>query len=149
PDERAAELRPHSHGEWDRKQPVSCQPGTSGMNQREQAGLHDGKNRHGLSKAIDGGTPGLLEQQQDGGNQRARMADTDPPHKIDDGEAPSDGDGDAPDSHALDQQIANGSLQHAEKRQGKSYDQYPENRGVLGEHNPSKAVRYGAKGLAW
>ena len=118
------------------------------MNQGKEASLHDGKNRHGLGKTVDRCTPRLLKQQQNGGNQRAGVADTDPPNKINDGEAPSDRDGHAPNTHAFDKQIADRSLQHTKKSHGNGNDQYPEDRGVLSEHYPGKAVRNGAEGLA-
>ena len=44
---------------------------------------------------------------RNGGNQRAGVADSDPPHKIDDGKSPADGDVDAPNPHAPAEQIAN------------------------------------------
>jgi hypothetical protein len=43
---------------------------------------------------------------QDGGNQGARMTDADPPHKIDNGKAPADGDGNSPNPGAFQEQIA-------------------------------------------
>ena len=46
------------------------------------------------------------QQQQNGGDQRACVADADPPHEVDDGEAPTDWDVDAPDANAFDEQVA-------------------------------------------
>ena len=82
------------------EQPVS-QPRTPYVNQREHAGADHGKNRHGLRETADRVTPALLEQQQNRRNQRAGMADADPPHKIDDGKAPGHRLRDCPDAHAL------------------------------------------------
>ena len=45
-----------------------------------------------------------LKQQQDRGDQRAGVADADPPDEVDDREAPADRDVDAPDPDALEQQ---------------------------------------------
>ena len=41
-----------------------------------------------------------LQQQQNRRDQRAGVADTDPPDEVDDGEAPADRDVDAPDADA-------------------------------------------------
>ena len=45
------------------------------------------------------------KQQQDRRDQRAGVADADPPDEVDDGEAPGDRDVDAPDADALDEQV--------------------------------------------
>src|SRR5581483_5355723 len=76
------------------------------------------------------------------------VANTDPPHKIDDGKAPSDRDIDAPDTNAFEQQITDGSVEHAEDRSTKSNNQDPKDRRVLGKHNAGDAVRDRAEGLA-
>ena len=53
-----------------------------------------------------------LKSKKDGGDQRAGVADTDPPDEIDDGEAPAHGDiGDAPDADALEKQPGHGGKQ--------------------------------------
>ena len=54
----------------------------------------------------------LLQQQQNGGDQRAGVADTDPPDEVDDGEAPADRDVDAPDADAPEKQVADGEQHH-------------------------------------
>ena len=46
-----------------------------------------------------------MQQQQDGGDQRAGVADADPPDEVDDREAPADRDVDAPDADADDEQV--------------------------------------------
>ena len=46
-----------------------------------------------------------LQQQQDRRDQRAGVADADPPDEVDDVEAPADRDVDAPDADALDEQV--------------------------------------------
>ena len=79
------------------------------MDQREQASLHDREYGHGLSKAVDGGAPALLEQQKNRGDQRSGVANTDPPDKVDDGEAPANRNIDAPDASALEEEIADGA----------------------------------------
>ena len=45
-----------------------------------------------------------MEQQKNGRNKRAGMADADPPDEIDDGKSPRDGNVDAPDADALVEQ---------------------------------------------
>src|ERR1051326_9618438 len=76
------------------------------------------------------------------------MADTDPPDKIDDRESPAYRDVDAPNSHALGQQVAHGNVQHAKNARRQSDNQYPEHRRVLREHDAGKAIGDGAEGLA-
>ena len=71
-------------------------------------GAGDGEQRHRLGEAVDRGAPLLVEQQQDGRDQRAGVADADPPDEVDDREAPADRDVDAPDADALDEQPGDG-----------------------------------------
>ena len=63
------------------------------------------KMRHRLGEAVDRRPPLLVQQQQDGRDQRAGVADADPPHEVGDGEAPGHRDVDAPDADALDEQV--------------------------------------------
>ena len=71
------------------------------MQHGKESGAGYGKKRHGFGETVDGIAPGLPEQKQNGGNQRAGVADSDPPDKVDDGKSPSGGDGDAPNAYAL------------------------------------------------
>src|SRR5579872_333948 len=112
PDERTAELWPNSHHAGVREHP-ECIPGTAGMNERKDTGASHGEKCHRLGKPIDGSAPLLVEQKENGGNKCTGVADTDPPHEIDDGEAPADGNVDAPDTHALQDQVADGDVHHA------------------------------------
>src|SRR5258708_17009402 len=105
------------------------------MDQREQAGLHDSKDRHAFSKTVDRGTPSLLEKQQNGGDQRSCVADTDPPDEIDDREAPAYRYVDAPDSSALPDEAGNRPVQNAQDHYGQANDKEPQHRRVLGEHD--------------
>src|SRR6202011_755258 len=84
------------------------------VNQRKQTSASYREERHGFRETVDGGAPLLIEQIKNGGNQRAGVADTDPPHEIDDGEAPTDGNVDGPDSDAFNDQPADGDGQHAQ-----------------------------------
>ncbi len=87
------------------KQPVD-EPRPADVEHRIQAGAGDGEERHRLGEAVDRGAPLLAQQQQDGGDQRAGVADADPPDEVDDVEAPADGDVDAPDADAPEEQVS-------------------------------------------
>ena len=99
PRQRAAELRPHAGDVRERVQPVE-EPRPAHVQQREHARAHDREDRHRLGEAVDARPPLLVHQQQDRGDQRAGVADADPPHEVDDREAPGDRDVDAPDADA-------------------------------------------------
>ena len=88
PDQRAAELRPEAHRVRVGQQPVG-EPRPADVNQREEPGAGDGEQRHRLGEAVDRRAPRLPEQQQDRRDQRAGVADADPPDEVDDVEAPS------------------------------------------------------------
>ena len=64
-------------------------------------GAGDGEQRHRLGEAVDRRAPRLPEQQQDRRDQRAGVADADPPDEVDDVEGPADRDVVAPDADAL------------------------------------------------
>ncbi len=49
----------------------------------------------------------LAEQKQNGGNQRAGVADADPPHEIDDGPTPHHRVLNSPDAHACGHEVEN------------------------------------------
>jgi hypothetical protein len=74
------------------------------VNQREHACADHGKDSHGLGEAVDGVAPALLEEQENGGDEGAGVADADPPDEVDDGESPGHGLGDGPDSGAFKEQ---------------------------------------------
>ena len=71
------------------------------MQHREHAGAHHGKQCHRFCEAVDSIAPGLVQQQQDSRNQRAGVADTDPPDKVDDRKTPTYRDVNAPYADAL------------------------------------------------
>ena len=81
------------------QQPVD-EPRPAEVEQREHAGAGDGEERHRLGEAVDRRAPLLAQQQQDRRDQRAGVADADPPDEVDDVEAPADRDVDAPDADA-------------------------------------------------
>ena len=105
------------------------------MDEREHAGADHGKDGHGLGKAVDGVAPLLLEEQQDGRDQRSGVADTDPPNEIDDGEAPAHGDVEAPDADTLEEQPGHCREQDEANapRQGKAEE--PTQGRMGGEHD--------------
>ncbi len=146
PHQRAAELRPHPHGVGIREQPVS-QPGPAHVDQRKHAGGRHRKQRHGLGEAVDRVAPRLPQQQQDGGDQRAGVADADPPHKIDDGKSPADGNGDAPDPDAAHKQITNRVQHHHGQQESHAESDEPPARGRPREHDRADLVGDRGKGM--
>ncbi len=97
----------------------------------------------------------LIELRQDcrsrsknGGDQRAGVADTDPPHEVDDGESPADGDGDAPDARALDEQVADGVQHHHGQQEDDAEAEEPSVRGGTGQHDGADLVRDRGEGVA-
>ena len=100
PHERAAQLRPQAHRVRVRHDPVE-DPRAAQVQQRKHPRAGDGEKRHRLREAVDGVAPLLEDQQQDGRDERARVADADPPDEVDDGEPPRHRDVDAPDADAL------------------------------------------------
>ena len=76
------------------------------MEDGKNAGAGDREERHRLGEAVDRRAPLLPEQKQDGGDERAGVADADPPDEIDDREAPADRDVDAPDADARDEELS-------------------------------------------
>jgi hypothetical protein len=68
------------------------------------------------------------------------MANTDPPNEVDNGKAPSNGDIDAPNAGALEQQVADGGIENADQHGGHGKNHDPENRRVLLQHDPANAV---------
>ena len=135
PDQRALELRPQAHGVGIGEQPVGRQPRTAGVEHGEDRRAGHREDGHRFGEAADRHAPLLLEQQQDGGDQRAGVADADPPDEVDDVERPADGDVVAPDADALEQQVAEGHLQHARQAEGNQQDADPAEREALGQRN--------------
>ncbi len=139
PDQRAAKLRPQPHRVGVRREPVK-KPRAAHVQQREHSGAGHRKERHGFGETVDRSAPLLSQQQQNRGNQCAGVADADPPHEIDDGEAPADGDVDAPDAYALNQQVANGEIQEHQQREGNRETEDPALGRAASEHNGADLV---------
>ena len=117
PDQRAAELRPDAHRVRIRQQPVGRQPRPAGVDQREHQRAGDREERHRFGEAVDRRPPVLLEQQQDRRDQRAGVADADPPDEVDDVERPADRDVVAPDADALQEQVADRHQQEVQEQE--------------------------------
>ena len=60
------------------------------MEHREKTGTKDCENRHGFSRAVDGCSPPLPQNEQEDRESRSGMPDPDPPDEIDDIPAPAD-----------------------------------------------------------
>lgn len=61
---------------------------------------HDCEDGHGLCGSVDGGTPFLFKEAENGGDEGTCVTDTDPEDEIDDSPAPVDGVSEAPDADA-------------------------------------------------
>src|SRR5689334_11752322 len=95
------------------------------MQQRKQPRASDGKQRHGFGKAVDRGAPLLVQQQQDGGYKGSSVADSNPPDKIDDCEAPRHRNVDAPNPNPDGEQIAHGEEQHHHEKESDAETEPP------------------------
>src|SRR5271167_569831 len=95
------------------------------MDQREKTGASHGKEGHGFGETIDRSAPLLIQEIKNGGDQRSGVTDTDPPDEIDDGEAPANGNVDAPNSDAFDDQPADGHVQHHHETDGQRESREP------------------------
>ena len=135
PDQRAAELRPQPHRVRIREQPVGREPRPARVEQREHGCARHREERHRLRKAVDRRAPLLAEEQQDGGDQRAGVADTDPPDEVDDVERPADGNVVAPDADARQQQVADGHVQDHQQHERDEEPEEPADRRALGQHD--------------
>ena len=114
PHERRAELRPDAVRVWNRKQPPT-QPDAPDVNQRENAGAHDGEDCHCLGRAVDGRAPALAQQKENRRNQCSGVADADPPDEVDDGPSPHDRLSQAPDAHARGHEVENHAQEHQQQ----------------------------------
>ena len=148
PDERAAELRPHVHRVRIREQPVDREPRTSRVQHREYRRAGDGEQRHRFGEAIDRGAPCLLEEQQDRRDERARVADADPPHEVDNREAPADRNVDAPYARAHEQQVGDGDHEHVDERERDAEAEPPSERRPARQDDRADLVGDGREGMA-
>jgi hypothetical protein len=105
------------------------------VEQREDGRAGHREDGHRLGEAADRHAPLLPEQQQDGGDQRARVADADPPDEVDDVERPADRDVVAPDTDAGEHQLAEGHLQRPQQGQADQEAEHPAERRALGQRD--------------
>ena len=66
-------------------------PDAAHVDEREEAGGHDREHRHRLREPVDRLPPGRAEEEEDGGDERARVGNADPEHEGGDVGAPADG----------------------------------------------------------
>ena len=85
---------------------------------------------------------------QDGRNQRASMADTDPPDEVDDGKTPRHRDINAPDADANGQEIGHRIHQQQYQGEGQSKTDKPAQGRATGEDNGADLVRDRGVGVA-
>src|SRR5207244_2635896 len=102
PHQRAAKLRPDAHRVGIGKQPVR-QPRPAQVHYWKNSRLRNCEQSHCFGEAIDRCAPLLSEQQEDCRDQSSRMADPDPPDKVDDRESPTDWLIDAPKTDAIEE----------------------------------------------
>ena len=112
--QRAEEIGPDGHLIGIGEQPVN-DPHAADVDARKQAGAHHGENRHRLGKAVDARPPFLAEEEQNGRNQRAGVADADPENEVRDVEGPAHRPIEVPDAHAGKEQVQDHQAQHAQQ----------------------------------
>ena len=85
---------------------------------------------------------------KDGGDQGPGVADTDPPHEVDDGESPADGDVHAPDAGTAYEKVTHRIQQahHQQKRNAEA--DHPAIRNRTGEHDRADLVGNRGKGVS-
>ena len=103
PDERAAPLRPDPHRVGIGREPVEIEWSPE-MKDREEPGDRHREQRHRLGETADRGAPRLAGEHEQGGDQRARVAEADPPDVVRDREARYDAGVVAEDADALGEQ---------------------------------------------
>ncbi len=81
------------------------------------------ENGDGFGAAGDGAAPAGVSQAQDGGDQRARVADSDPENEIGDVEGPEYGPVQAPDAEAMIDLITEGEDARQDHAAGDAYRQ--------------------------
>ena len=87
------------------------------VDQREEAGGHDGEDGHRLGRAGDGVAPFRPHQVQDGGDQGAGVGDPDPEDEVGDVGAPADRVADARHAHAGADLVEPGQAEPGHARQ--------------------------------
>ncbi len=88
------------------------------MDQREDSRAGHRKERHGLGESVDRGSPLLSHQQQNGRDESAGVPNADPPDEVDDRESPADGNVQAPDARALEEQLRQRLQENQNQQEG-------------------------------
>ena len=101
------------------------------MDDRHDAGDRDREQRHRFRETVDRAAPLLPRQQQHGRDQRAGVADPDPPDVVRDRHAPHNGGVDAPDPDSLIEQPADRAEEPEHERQAGEQGEPPDLAGGL------------------
>ena len=125
PDQRAAPLRPERHRVGIGGEPIGIDRPAQ-MDDRHDAGDRDREQRHRFRETVDRAAPLLPRQQQHGRDQRAGVADPDPPDVVRDRHAPHDGGVDAPDPDSLVEQPADRAKEPEHERQAGEQGEPPD-----------------------
>jgi hypothetical protein len=103
---------------------------------------------HGLGEAVDRRPPLLAEEKQDGRDERAGVADADPPDEVDDVERPADGDVVAPDADAGQQELADRQVQEHQQRKRDPEAEEPTDRRATRQDDGANRVGDGVERVA-
>ena len=144
PDERAPPLRPERHRVGIGEEPVG-EPGPPEMEHRIHARLRHGEKGHCLGEAVDRGPPLLPQQEQDRRDERAGVADSDPPDEVDDRESPSDRRVDSPDPDPAHEEHADGEKEEDRQQESDAEPDRPEDRSLARQNDGRDLVRDGAE----
>src|SRR5712692_8990398 len=105
------------------------------MKHWEQAGASYRKQCHRFREAIYRVTPRLPQKQKNCGNQSAGVADSNPPHEVDNGEAPPHRDIHAPNAYAPHEQIADDVQHHHRDQERDAKTEEPSHRRRTRQHD--------------
>ena len=130
------------------KQPVDREPRAAGVQQREHRRARHREERHRFREPVDRGAPLLAEEQQDRRDQRAGVADADPPDEVDDVERPADRDVVAPDPDAREQQLDDRHVQDHQEEERDREAEEPADRRPLRQDDAADLVGDRAEGVA-
>ena len=144
PHQRAAELRPQAHRVRVREHPPVV-PGTSGVQRGIQARRRDREQRHRFRESIDRRAPLLTQEEQDRGDQRAGVADADPPDEVDDVHAPSDRMVDAEDADAFSDQEGDGEGEETDEAEGDEEPEEPAERRLAAQDDRGNVIGDGGE----
>ena len=119
------------------------------MQQGEHPRASDCEYRHCFGEAVDGCAPLLMQQQKNRGNQRAGVTDTDPPDEIHDGEAPRNGNVNAPNPHTFDQQIRHRNVKQHQQSKGDCKAEHPAFARSAAQNDRANLIGDGRECVTW